>query len=119
MNYEFKYNKYKKKYLNLKYKIGGNSSVKKFIGEFKSCEPMENSNCYEFKGIILDENNKFMGNNFKKGYWQDETKYIDDKKNFNFTNTDDKIKLSYSWKKNEDWHPINTQELDIINNIYK
>ena len=118
MDYELKYNKYKKKYLNLKYnKIGGNPVEKKFIGEFTPCNPTEKPNCYEFKGIVLDKNNKFLGNNFKKGYWEYENKYVNDKKNFNFTNTDN-IKLNYSWKKNEDWHKINSSELNIIKNIY-
>ena len=62
MNYELKYEKYKKKYLNLNYNtIGGVTNEINYLGEFKSCDPIKKPGCYEFNGIVFDKNNK----NFK------------------------------------------------------
>ena len=119
MNYEKQYQKYKKKYLNLKYnKTGGTDQNIKYIGEFKEtlCKvDEENKNCYKFKGVALDENNKKIGNPNMEGFWKTEYKYSTGKKKMSFINNDGNT-INYSWKSDQEWHIPTPEELNNIKN---
>ena len=117
MDYEKQYQKYKTKYLNLKYnKIGGKDQNIKYIGEFKDilCTiPAENKNCYKFEGIALDENNNKIGNPNMEGFWETKKTYSTGKKEISFLNNNGEIN-NYSWKSDEIWHTPTPDELHNI-----
>ena len=118
MNYELKYEKYKKKYLNLNYNtIGGVTNEINYLGEFKSCDPIKKPGCYEFNGIVFDKNNKNFKNIKKKGYWQEES-VNDGNKKIIFTDTDGNTN-NYYWKTIDEWHKPKIDELTEIKKNYK
>ena len=116
MYYKLKYNKYKIKYLNLKYnKTGGKNEIK-FIGEFKPCKN-SNKDCHKFDGVILDNYDNLISKISTQGIWK-ENSSINNIKNITFTDTRNK-KYNYSWKQNKEWTKPTKDEFEKIKSIYK
>jgi hypothetical protein len=119
MDYKLKYNKYKIKYLNLKYNIigGKKENIKKYIGVFTDCDTVQNKdNCYDFSGNVFDNNDNDLGKINKRGYWEKEI-MVDGKNKITFTDTSNK-KLNYFWKPIQEWHKPKQEELDKIKTFY-
>ena len=115
MNYEIQYQKYKKKYLKYN-KTGGKDQNIKYIEQFTETECSQkekNKNFYKFEGVVLDENNKKIGNPNMEFFWKTEHKYDIGKKKNSFINNDENT-INYSWKSDQEWHIPTLEELKNI-----